>query len=1278
MKNLKPPVAARIPHSLTVHGDTRDDPYYWLRERDNPAVIDYLNAENEYADHAMKHTEDLREAIFEELQSRVVESDMSAPVKDGQYEYYYRDRKSDSYLRHYRRKPAAAETEELLLNENLLAKDHSFFRLACYEVSPNDDLIAYATDTVGDERYTVEFAKLSDEGRLPDMLTNASGEVVWSKSGLRIYYTKLNDAHRPFQLYRHRLGDNPENDQLLYEESDEAFYMHISETDSGRFLCMGLAANSTDEVHLLDLADDQSTPQIVFPRAAQIEYCVQDRGERLYVLTNDKAVNFRLMRTDVSAPDNTDWEAVIDHSDEVTLTGFVVFRDFIAVSERYQGLPGVRIIQADGSQYHIEKPPEIQELRIGENREFNAQSCRLDANSLVLPHSQYDCELSSGKLTHIKTKPVGGEFRAENYAVEYHQAQSHDGVSIPVYLVSSIKSASSKHRPLLLYAYGSYGISLGLYFSSARLSLLDRGITCAFAHIRGGGEFGRNWYLDGKMLNKKNTFEDFNAAADYLIDQEITDAESLAIAGGSAGGLVVGNYVNSRPGGCRAALAYVPFVDIVTTMLDESLPLTVHEWDEWGNPNELQYYEYIKSYCPYDNVPEAAHPALYISAGLNDPRVGYWEPAKWAARVRHRKTDDHLLVLRTEMDSGHGGKSGRYDRLRETAIEYAFVIDQLPDGSLSEKSPEGACTPEQSNQSRVERTTIAGWYDSNADSLFRQFESVKFEQLHAELIEQLPRNPCFVLEIGAGSGRDAAALAKLGHYVTAVEPSDPLRTRAELSHRHANIQWMKDSLPKLNRVRRKGALYDVIFLSAVWMHVPPSQRKDTFRRITKMLKPGGLLYITLRHGPFEKMSGFWDIAANDVMTLARENGLLPVKDVVRKDDLLLRPGVSWSAVMLRSPGDGTGALPLLRHIVLNDVKSSTYKLGLLKVLAHIAQSASGLAEIKDDESVVIPLGLFALYWLKVYRPLLDNDMPQLPQNTHSTVGLGFVSKTSKAWQCLAEISPHNMRIGMSFSADLSRALNAVLKNISATLVKMPMNYITLPNSEERVFKAATRKQYHTPASITLNREYLNSFGEVAISTDLWHTVHHYGTWIEPAIVAQWQEIMKRYLDRQQRSGIGSDAMHEALRWDEQARGTEPSRTRAKELIESGDIKNCIWSHKPISVNNFDIDHCFPYSSWPCADMWNLMPAHRTVNQNDKREKLPTAELLIDSKDLIVEWWEKAYIEKPQVYEDEFFTQARASLRVESTDHDLESVFDALRDQQHNLRVHQQIPQWSPK
>ena len=675
---MKPPQATRILKLLKKHGDTREDHYHWLRERDNPRTIEYLEAENRYAEQQMAHTQDLQDEIFSELKSRVVESDMSAPVRDGRFEYYYRDRKSDSYLTHYRRMVGEPQTETLLLDENQMAEGFDFFKLEDLTVSPNGDIIGFATDTVGNERWTLSFMRLDDRTFFEEQITDTGAMHAWSLSGKCVYYTTLNAAHRPYRLYRHHVGDDPANDELLVEEQDEAYYLYVRETDSRNFISLNVCANSTSEVHLIDANDDGCRPRVIFPRKHNVEYSIEDRDDNLYVLTNDSAVNFRLMRTSLENPDNVNWNTVIEHSEDITLNGFQMFKEFIAVAERFEGLPGVRIINADDTEYRIKKPPEIQELRIGDNRKYDSETCRVNATSLILPFSQYDCDMRNGTLAHIKSKPVGGGYEPSGYAIERHTAVSNDGTRVPIYLVFSKGARESlRPMPLLLNAYGSYGISTPLYFSSARLSLLDRGIALGFVHIRGGGEFGRKWYLDGKLLKKKNTFEDFNAAAGYLIDEDITASDRFAIEGGSAGGLVVGNYLMSRTARCRAALAYVPFVDIITTMLDDSLPATVVEYDEWGNPNDAEYYDYMKSYSPYDGTVERDYPSLYISTGLNDPRVGYWEPAKWAAKIRKLKTDSNPLLLRTDMHSGHSGKSGRYDKFREIALEYAFVIDQL-------------------------------------------------------------------------------------------------------------------------------------------------------------------------------------------------------------------------------------------------------------------------------------------------------------------------------------------------------------------------------------------------------------------------------------------------------------------------------------------------------------------------------------------------------------------------------------------------------------------------
>ena len=588
-----PPSAAKISHTLVAHEESREDPYYWLGDRETPEVIEYLETENRYAKEVMLHTKGLQDEIVKELTSRVVESDTSAPVKDDGYEYYYRDRKENSYLTHCRRKIGDLDTEEFLIDENELAKGCSYFRLNALSVSPNHDIVGYATDTTGDEKCIIQFLRLADRQLFSETIENTSGNHVWNNHGTHVYYTTLNQANRPCRLFRHRLGDSSDKDQLLFEESDEAFYLYVSNTDSRRYISLQASSAVTTEVYLLDAEDDQCDPQLIFQRIANVEYSVEDRANDLYVLTNEDAVNFRFMKTSLSAPDKSNWKTVIPHSEHITLTDFRMFRSFIAVSERFEGLPSVRILNESMDSLRVEKPAEIQELHIGDNRVFDTSVCRLNGSSLVLPYSQYDCDMKTGKLSHIKTRPVGGGYRPADYAVERHLAISQDGTKVPLYIVFKKEMANIKPAHVLLYAYGSYGLSYPLYFSSARLSLLERGIKYAVAHVRGGAEFGEMWYHDGKLLNKKNTFLDFTACANYLLDSGITESDKLAIEGGSAGGLVVGNYLNTNPGRCRVAVAHVPFVDILTTILDDSLPLSITERDEWGDPNEKEFYDYI-------------------------------------------------------------------------------------------------------------------------------------------------------------------------------------------------------------------------------------------------------------------------------------------------------------------------------------------------------------------------------------------------------------------------------------------------------------------------------------------------------------------------------------------------------------------------------------------------------------------------------------------------------------------------------------------------------------
>ncbi len=573
--------------------------------------------------------------------------------------------------------------------------------------------------------------------------------------------------------------------------------------------------------------------------------------------------------------------------------------------------------------------------------------------------------------------------------------------------------------------------------------------------------------------------------------------------------------------------------------------------------------------------------------------------------------------------------------------------------------------------------TAEQWYERNAHIYLERQKHVTFDEIHHSLLRHLPKSPGLVLDIGAGTGRDAVGFAELGHDVTAVEPSVAMTKLASQARNHPRIDWHNDRLPKLKKVRRFGLHYDVILLSAVWMHVAPSERKNAFRRLVSLLKPGGLMHFTLRRGPHERLRGFWDISLSEVQDLARDHGLFEVECSVA-DDMLGREGVTWSQLTLRSPGDGTGALPLLRGIILNDKKSSTYKLGLLRVLLQIAQNAAGIADYADQERIELPLGLFALYWLRMYRPLLDKNLPQAPRNTSGTNGLGFADP--RHFDGLKHISPLDLRIGMKFDAKTSNFLHAALRNICNTLVNMPMTYTTYPGQDEKIF-VPRRSIVPKPHRIVLDKVYLSSFGTVSLPFDIWETVHKYGTWIEPAIISEWKQLMKRYSLRQRNNQLDSGIMDSALQWTgtehQISRSTAVPRARALELINSKKFNHCVWSGRKLNPKYFDMDHCFPFSVWPCDDLWNLLPSSRSVNQYGKRDKLPSKFHLRDAEDRIQSWWDIAYKKAPSnAIKHQFFTEASSSLRVFSEQcESLEDVFEAVIVQQTNLKFNQQVPEW---
>ncbi|MDE0308574.1 MAG: methyltransferase domain-containing protein [Acidiferrobacterales bacterium] len=563
------------------------------------------------------------------------------------------------------------------------------------------------------------------------------------------------------------------------------------------------------------------------------------------------------------------------------------------------------------------------------------------------------------------------------------------------------------------------------------------------------------------------------------------------------------------------------------------------------------------------------------------------------------------------------------------------------------------------------------WYENNAEKIFEEYERHSFESTHKALLDHLPTEPAIVLDIGAGTGRDAAGFARLGHDVVAVEPNDRLRTLARKKHLCERICWVKDSLPKLEKVRHKGLTFNIMLLSAVWMHVAPSQRRKALRRLASLLSPGGVMCFTLRHGPSEPDRGFWDVHRAEVLEMARDLGLFEISTLT-EEDLLEREGITWTRIILQSPGDGTGALPLLRGVILNDAKSSTYKLALLRVLVRIAQSSAGLARLEGEDDVILPLGLFALYWLRLYRPLLDKDLPQSPTNTSGAVSIGFANNAFEQLETTPEL---NFRVGMNFPSTPANALHRALNDICSTLSKMPMHYITYPGSSDQVFVAKKESRVRSPSSMTLDADYLFSFGTVRIPYDLWQAAQKFGAWIEPAIVAEWKELMKGYANRQGRE-INIQELDQALVWNEPKHTTALSRERAKQMVKGGHDLYCVWSGKKLIAGYFDIDHCFPYSAWPCDDLWNLMPANPAVNQKLKRDKLPGLFTLGESRERITEWWESAYIQHNEIIKQRFFNEVRASLRLNFSEQDPEDIFDSLEVQQIQLKFNQQIPEWN--
>ena len=673
---MKPPKANRIKKELKSHNHVRIDNYSWLSDKTDPGVIEYLNAENKYTASAMKHTENLRGVLYDEMVGRIKQDDSSVPYLENGYYHYHRFEMGKEYPLYCRKKESLEAGEEIILNVNEIADGFEFFNVIGLNVSPDNKILAYCVDTNGRRQYEIYFKDLAGNILLPDKIPGTSGNLVWANDSRTIFYSQKDRTLRPYKIFKHTLG--AANDEEVYHEDDETFGTYVFKTKSSRFIIIGSYNTLSNEYRFLDAGQPSGEFIIFHEREKDLEYYIDHFEDHFYITTNFKAKNFRLMKTPVERTAKDNWEEVIPHRENILLEGIEIFKDYLVIQEREDGLKKLKIVNwNDFTGEYIKFNEDTYTIYVSKNPEFNSRKLRFVYNSLTTPVSTYDYDMAGRKEKLLKREEVLGGFNPNEYHSERVYAAAPDGTRIPISIVYKKGIEKTKPNPLLLNGYGAYGISNDPGFNSARLSLLDRGVVFAIAHIRGGQEMGRQWYEDGKLLRKINTFTDFIACAQFLIENNYTAKEKLFAIGGSAGGLLMGAVSNMRPDLFKGIIAAVPFVDVLTTMLDENIPLTTGEYDEWGNPNEKIYYDYILSYSPYDNVSKQDYPAMFVSTALNDSQVQYWEPAKWAAKLREMKTDNNLLILNTNMSAGHGGASGRFEQFKLIALEYSFILDQL-------------------------------------------------------------------------------------------------------------------------------------------------------------------------------------------------------------------------------------------------------------------------------------------------------------------------------------------------------------------------------------------------------------------------------------------------------------------------------------------------------------------------------------------------------------------------------------------------------------------------
>ena len=673
------PVAKILPKQLKKHNQVRTDNYFWLNDRENPEVIDYLNQENAYYDAMTAHTKDFQKVLFEEMKGRIKEDDQSVPYLYNGYYYITRYEKGQDYPIYSRKKGSLDAKEEILFDCNELAKGHTFFQLGGLSVSPDNRFASFGVDTVGRRIYTIQIKNLDTNEILSDVIENATGGSVWANDNHTLFYTRQDKVTlRANQIFKHKLGTTADKDVLVYEEKDDTFNVSVGKEKSKKYIVIGAESTLTTEYRILNSDTPDAEFKVFQPRVRGLEYSISHFGDSFYILTNkDKATNFKLMKTPENATEKKHWKEVLAHREDVLIEDIEIFSNYLVVEERSNGLNHIRIMPWSGEgEYYLPFGSETYNAYTTTNVDFETDILRYSYQSLATPSSVIDFNMKTKEKEIKKEQAVlGGQFDKNNYVEERVWATAKDGVKVPISLVYRKDLKKDGNNPLLQYAYGSYGVTMEPYFSTTRLSLLDRGFIYAIAHIRGGEDLGRQWYEDGKLLKKKNTFTDFIDCSQFLIQEKYTSPAHLYAEGGSAGGLLMGAVVNMAPELYHGVIAQVPFVDVITTMLDDSIPLTTGEYDEWGNPNNKKYYDYMLSYSPYDNVKEQVYPNLFVSTGLHDSQVQYWEPAKWVAKLRTHKKGNTNLYLHTNMDAGHGGASGRFEALKELAKEFAFLLD---------------------------------------------------------------------------------------------------------------------------------------------------------------------------------------------------------------------------------------------------------------------------------------------------------------------------------------------------------------------------------------------------------------------------------------------------------------------------------------------------------------------------------------------------------------------------------------------------------------------------